>query len=137
MSTVSRWYLYDTGLSDNINDLADGIGLSRISEEGETKEQEDSDRRMDNTEPLFSFLHSMSELSATVMSVVYMNEMAIEAKEIDPEELEEMMDNMHNVYKVIALSTLMGTFSSALELGIISSNILSSDTYLAEGDLDE
>lgn len=137
MSTVSRWYLYDTGLSDNINDLADGIGLSRISEEGETKEQEDSDRRMDNTEPLFSFLHSMSELSATVMSVVYMNEMAKEAKEIDPEELEEMMDNMHNVYKVIALSTLMGTFSSALELGIISSNILSSDTYLAEGDLDE
>ena len=44
MSTVSRWYLYDTSIAEDINEMAEIIGLSRISEEGEAKEQEEIGR---------------------------------------------------------------------------------------------
>jgi len=42
VSTIVRWYMYDTSLYDE-NDLAELIGLNRVSQEGHVKEQEDSD----------------------------------------------------------------------------------------------
>lgn len=136
MSTVARWYLYDTSLTDDVNDLAESIGLSRVSEEVGDKEEEDSDIRMERAAPLFPFLANMAELSATVMSVIYAKTMHAEMKELSEQELEELLTSMHNIYKAIALSTLTGTFSGALELGIIDSNIVSSSTYTL-GDEDE
>lgn len=137
MSTVWRWYLYDTGLTDDVNDLAEIIGLSRISEEGELKEEEDSQRRMENIAPLFPFLDSMANLSAHVMGALH----AKEIMDLHPEEVNsetaDMLSEMHNVYKAVALSTLVGTLSGALELGIIDTNTISSSTYLQERDDDE
>ena len=139
LSTVARWYLYDTALVENVNDLADSIGLSRISEEGEVKEEEDSERRMMNSAALFPFLESMADLSARVMTAIHFDEMADSHPEIDEDddEMVEMLTGMHNIYKATALSTLVGTFSVALELGIIESSTVSSDTYLLERDDDE
>lgn len=140
MSTVWRWYLYDTSLTDEVNELAEVIGLSPISEEGEAKELEDSERRMAFASPLFPFLESMAEVSATVMSAIHAKEMVEDNPESTIEEDEEtaqIIASMHNVYKAVALSTLIGTFSGALELGIIETNTISSDTYLAERDNDE
>lgn len=137
MSTVYRWYLYDTSLTDDVNGLAEIIGLSRISEEGEIKEQEDSDRRMQNAAALFPFLESMADLSAHTMSAIH----AKELMESHPDEIDndtaEMLSDMHNVYKAIALSTLIGTISGALELGILETNTISSDTYTIERDNDD
>lgn len=140
MSTVYRWYLYDTSLTDDVNDVAEIIGLSRISEEGEAKELEDSERRMEMAAPLFPFLESMAELSAHVMSALHAKEMVEEnpdSSEEEDAETSEILASMHNVYKAVALSTLIGTLSGALELGIIETSTISSDTYLLEKDDDE
>lgn len=127
MSTVNRWYIYDTHLSENFNDVAEAIGLSRISSEGEAKEIEDSEGRMNNLAGIFPFLEHMSEVSANVLSAIHSKELVE-----DDEDSEEILLNMHNIYKAVALSTLIGTFSSALELGIIDTNTISSETYLME-----
>lgn len=137
LSTVSRWYLYDTGLAEDTNELAELIGLTRVSDEGEIKEQEDSDQRMENAAPLFPFLNSMAELSAGVMSALHVNEMVKGGADSNDEEIAELIDSMQKVYKVVALSTLMGTFSTALELGIVTSSTVSSSTFYMERDDDE
>lgn len=137
MSTVWRWYLYDTSLTDDINEVSEIIGLSRISEEGEIKEEEDSERRMMRTAPLFPFLDSMAELSANVMSAIHAKELLDADLEDTAEELTQMLSDMHSIYKAVALSTLVGTISGALELGILQSNTISSNTYLLEKDTDD
>ena len=139
LTTVARWYLYDTDLVDNVNDLADAIGLSRISEEGEAKEKEDSEERMQNTAPLFPFLESMAELSAQVMTAIHFDDVVAEHPEIDEDDddLVILLNSMTNIYKAVALSTLVGTISSALELGILENSTISSNTYLLEKDEDD
>lgn len=139
LTTVARWYLYDTGLVDNVNDLAESLGLSRISEEGEAKEEEDSERRLDNASALFPFLESMAELSAQTMTAIHYDHVLEDNPEVDEEDEESLavLASMHNIYKAVALSTLIGTFSGALELGIIDSNTISSDTYMLERDEDD
>lgn len=139
LTTVARWYLYDTDLVENVNDLADSIGLSRISEEGEAKEQEDSERRMQTAAPLFPFLESMAELSAQVMTAIHFDDVIEDHPELDEDDddLAVLLGSMHNIYKAVALSTLVGTISGALELGILESNTISSDTYLLERDEDD
>ena len=139
LTTVARWYLYDTDLVDNIDDLADSLGLSRISDEGDAKEREDSESRMQNAAALFPFLESMADLSAKVMTAIHFDDVIEDHPDMDEddEELIALLASMQNIYKAVALSTLVGTFSGALELGIIETNTISSDTYLAERDDDE
>jgi hypothetical protein len=127
MSTVMRWYLYDTALTENVNELADRIGLTPISQEGDAKEQEDSDERLLNVEPLYVFLESMADLSSQVLVNLHIKE--LEEHGEDAEDLMENLENMSNVYKAIALSTLMGTFSSALSLGLIDHATVNMSTY--------
>ena len=45
MTTILRWYLYDTELYDP-NEISELLGLSRVSEEGNTKEKQDSEIRV-------------------------------------------------------------------------------------------
>jgi len=47
LSTILRWYIYDTELGEP-NDVVEVMGLNRASEEGDEKEREDSDLRLDN-----------------------------------------------------------------------------------------
>ena len=55
LSTMLRWYLYDTGLAP-ANSLAEGVGLNRVSEEGDVKEKEDSDLRLSGIFELMPFI---------------------------------------------------------------------------------
>ena len=135
-STVFRWYLYDVDITDNVSELADALGLSPISEEGETKELEDSEARLEAITPLMPFLYNMAEISASVMSAIHAQELVDGENDIDAEDL-EMLSETHTVYKAVALSTLVGTFSTALELGIVESNTVSSGTYDLKGDDNE
>lgn len=131
MSTIYRWYLYDTALIENVNELADRLGLTPVSPEGEAKEQEDSHERLHAVEPLFPFLDSISELSAQVLINIHIKEM--EESGGDVEELMDNLDSMNAVYKAIALSTLMGAFSIALSLGLVEQDTINMRTmYLGE-----
>lgn len=120
LSTIFRWYLYDTELVEDINNLAELVGLSRVSEEGETKEIEDSKARVKKISPLYTFLESISEISARVLTSIHLSEIVLEESPSD-KELEFMGEEAFDVYKAVALSTLIGAFSIGLNMGIINS----------------
>jgi hypothetical protein len=126
LSTVYRWYLYDTELVDNVNDLAEMVGLSRISEEGESKELEDSGDRVKAIAPLFPFLESIADISAKSLVALHLAE-ALDSEKLGDDELEQHGDAIMAVYKAVALSTLMGAFSIGLHLGMIETSTVKAD----------
>jgi hypothetical protein len=118
VSTIVRWYMYDTSLYDE-NDLAELIGLNRVSQEGHVKEQEDSDNRLLAIEQYMPFLEQMAEISANILTTIQLKEID------DSEELSALADGMpteimHSLFKAVALSTLIGTFSVGTNLQIIN-----------------
>ena len=135
LSTVYRWFLYDTCIVDNINDLAEMIGLSRISEEGELKEEEDSLNRVDAIAPLYPFLDSIATVSAKSFCALHLSKLFAE-DEADNDLFEQQAEAMFEMYKDMALSTLVATFSIGLHLGMINTNTVNSDV-LELGDIDE
>lgn len=128
LSTVFRWYLYDTALVelDEVNDMAEALGLSRISSEGEDMELAESELRMSEIEPLLPFLESMADMSAQLLTAVHIKE-AIEQGTAEDSDLEASAEKLNVVYKAIALSTLIGTMSSAIYLGLVHHNTIKTD----------
>lgn len=123
LSTVFRWYLYDTALVelDEVNDMAEALGLSRISSEGEDMELQESELRVAELDALLPFLESMADMSAQLLTAVHIKE-AIEQGTANDDDLEASAEKISVVYKAIALSTLVGTFSSAIYLGLVNHN---------------
>jgi len=118
VSTIVRWYMYDTSLYDE-NDLAELIGLTRVSQEGHVKEQEDSDNRLLEIQQYMPFLEQMAEISANILTTIQLKEID------DSEQLSALADGMpteimHSLFKAVALSTLVGTFSVGTHLQIIN-----------------
>lgn len=123
LSTVFRWYLYDTALVelDEVNDIAEALGLSRISSEGEDMELQESELRVAELGALLPFLESMADMSAQLLTTVHIKE-AIKQGTANDDDLEASAEKISVVYKAIALSTLVGTFSSAIYLGLVNHN---------------
>lgn len=118
VSTIVRWYMYDTDFDDP-NELAELIGLSKVSQEGNIKEQQDSDNRLDAIDQYIPFLDQMAEISANLLTTIQLKE--ISESELLKELSEDMgSDVMHRLFKTIALSTLIGTFSIGTHLQIIN-----------------
>jgi hypothetical protein len=110
--------MYDTSLYDE-NDLAELIGLSRVSQEGNAKEQEDSDNRLEAIEQYMPFLDQMADISANILTTIQLKEIS------DSEYLTSLAEDMpteimHSLFKAVALSTLIGTFSIGTNLQIIN-----------------
>ena len=110
--------MYDTSLYDE-NDLAELIGLTRVSQEGHVKEQEDSDNRLLEIQQYMPFLEQMAEISANILTTIQLKEID------DSEQLSALADGMpteimHSLFKAVALSTLVGTFSVGTHLQIIN-----------------
>jgi hypothetical protein len=121
MSTLLRWYLYDTRLAEP-NTLVEELGLNKVSEEGEAKEQEDSDNRLAGVITMFPFMDTVSDFSVNTM----LSLQKIKAKEHDDELTEEDIESSGTIYKAVAMSTLIGFLSIATHLGIIHPNLLNS-----------
>jgi hypothetical protein len=110
--------MYDTDFADQ-NELAELIGLSKVSQEGDVKEQEDSDNRLEAIEQYIPFLKQMAEISANLSTTIHTKELedsGLLADSIDDRQIEMMQD----LFKTIALSTLVGTFSVGTHLQIIN-----------------
>lgn len=127
MTTLIRWFLYDTAVYEE-NAAAELIGLNRVSEEGDNKEREDSDNRLEDIEPLLPFIEAMADISSNVLA-------SIQVKESE-DATEQDLILMQRVYKMLAISTLVGAFSAASYLGIIVPNGIASELRPME-DLDE
>lgn len=132
VSTIKRWYIYDTAL-DNENEVASLIGLSPVSDEGHSKERQDSEQRLRTISHLMPYIDLISEVAAESVANMQFNEMkkaGVIDESTDPEELAIM----HMVYQAIAISALVGGLSIATHLGIVSLDAVSSDVL--EGDYD-
>lgn len=121
MTTLMRWYLYDTGLGDP-NTLADIIGLNKVSEEGDAKEQEESELRIAELSPLMPFLDAVSDMSVHTMLALQEHKMKKVGLEVDEEEEEAAAV----IYKAVSMSTLIGALSMAIDLGLLETSIVSS-----------
>lgn len=119
MSTILRWYLYDTGL-DDANKLAEFVGLNKVSEEGNAKEQEDSDIRVSRIMELMPYIDALSDISADTMAALHMSNG--KGAELTEEETEASKI----IYKAVSMSSLIGALSIGISIGILDSGALSS-----------
>lgn len=118
-STLVRWFIYDTGLIEP-NEAAQILGMTPVSDEGNDKEVEDSEARLDAIADLMPFLAAMAEISASSLTKIQSYEIAEDGGNISEEEISAM----HSLYMVVSLSSLVTTFSAAVELGLISKDTL-------------
>ena len=117
ISTLFRWYCYDTGVK-NPNRFAEDFGMHPISAEGEDFERQESESRLEGLIPYMPFLNVMSDINAMVLSQTLTN-ILIEHDLVDESVLEEEQDIMEEIYKSISFSSLAAAFSAGLSLGII------------------
>lgn len=117
LSTILRWYIYDTELGEP-NDVVEVMGLTRASEEGDEKEREDSEMRLDNIGYLMPYLDSMADIAADVITAVQVDEITKDNPD-NSEEIEREVGTMRVLYKIVSLSAIMGAFASAMEIGLI------------------
>jgi len=118
LSTMLRWYLYDTGLAP-ANSLAEGVGLNRVSEEGDVKEKEDSDLRLSGILELMPFIDSISDMSVSTM-------LALQDSKANNAMSEDEIEASSVIYKAISMSSLIGALSIGLSLGILETATISS-----------
>lgn len=120
-STLTRWYLYDLSIPDP-NDIAVELGLNPVSDEGHDMEEQDSEKRLEELEPLLPYLDILSELNAKIITNMQLSELK-KHRDIDIE-LENDAEVMQDLYYAVGFSALVSAFSSALELGIIYPNAI-------------
>lgn len=130
VSTLVRWFLYDTDLSDP-NDLAIALGLNPVSEEGESKELEDSDNRLFEVADLFPYLDTIAEIAANSVVAAQLSEAGEELSEDAP------LHIMLPLYKLVAQAALVSGFSSAVELGLVTKDRVTSMDFIDREDYDE
>ena len=130
-----RWFIHDIGYGeDGVDDL---IGLQPVSEEGLTKETQDSDERLETLEPLVSYIQSMSKISGNVLSTIAVLSSADDDDPTEGEDLEEILEVIGSLYTSVAFSSILGAFSVAEALGLITINALTSDLEDMKGIFDE
>ena len=117
LATIARWYIYDTELAEP-NEVSDVLGMTNVSEEGDEKEREDSDIRLDNIEYLMPFLNAIAEIGADVITGIQVKEITDKNPD-DKEEIEREIGTMSMLYKVIGMAAVIGAFSTAMEIGLI------------------
>ena len=131
--TLLRWYLYDVA-GDEADARRDIFGLTPISDEGNKKELEDSEKRIDKVDDLLPLLTFYSIRTAEYAFAMHKNSF----KSI-PGISEEMLDASEEVltsfYTNMAFSALLSSFASLNELGIIK--VKHVETQIKEVNTDE
>lgn len=117
ITTLARWYLYDMDVK-NVNKLATTLDLMPVSEEGDEKERQDSNTRVDRIEDLIPYISIMSEINAKAVIQVQQNELPASvrrAMQHHSAELEQLL----LFYQHMSFAAIFSAFSSAAELGLI------------------
>lgn len=117
VTTLARWYLYDVDVN-NPNKLAMLLDLTPVSEEGDEKERQDSDVRVDRLTNMFPFIKTMAEINAKAVFQVQRTELPQELSkflDINSPEMEQLV----RFYESISFAAIMSALSSAAELGLV------------------
>lgn len=134
LTHLMRWFLYDTGLVDP-NEIASRLNMTPVSDEGDIKEEEDSDARMDAIVELIPFIEIMAEITADAITAIQVKDIE-ESLEDGAAQITHEITVMKQMYKVVSLSALVSTFAAAVELGIVSTDSVE-NMRLEDGNLDE
>jgi len=126
VTTMIRWFLHDVG-SEGIDEI---IGLSPVSDEGYDKEQQDSDERLTELEPIIPFIEFISGVAGNVLSTnVLLSSDEEELAELFDEDIEDLSTSLSTIYKSVAFSSILGAFSIASSLGLIQVTAVTSDLH--------
>lgn len=126
VTTMIRWFLHDVG-SEGIDEV---IGLSPVSDEGYDKEQQDSDERLIELEPIIPFIEFISSVAGNVLSTnALLGSNEEDLSELFDEDTEELPADLAAIYKSIAFSSILGAFSIASSLGLIQVTAVTSDLH--------
>jgi hypothetical protein len=131
ISTLFRWFLYDVS-SDEAPKYAHLFNLTPVSEEGDLKEQEDSDTRIENlTEvvPLFNFYaNATSEFAFNLH-----RDKMIKLEGITSDMIDASEEAFKEFYYHMIFAGILSSFSALAELKIIKLN--GTHTSIQEGEL--
>lgn len=135
LSTLFRWYCYDLRI-DNPNKIAESVGLTPISNEGEEMERRDSDLRVLRILPYMNFFNTIADINSLALSESQMSifDKLIDTDGISKEDLEDTLDRMVEIYKLISISALVAGFSAAFALDLVSNE---NGAFVTEGVLDD
>ena len=128
-STLTRWYLYDMSMPEP-NELAVSLGLTPVSDEGEEKEEEDSEERLAELQGFIPYLDIISELNAKIITIAQLNDLK-KNKDVD-EEIEQDVMIMRDLYHAVGFSALISAFSFGLKLGIIHPGATGTGSFVKE-----
>lgn len=115
LTTLARWYLYDTDLEEP-NKVAHRLGMSVVSEEGNEKELQDSDKRIDRILSLYPFIGAIADINARAVAATQIMHMEDYNGGPDIVDSEAMISEL---YRVIGHAAITSAFSTAVELGIV------------------
>jgi len=117
ISTLFRWYLYDT-LGDEANNHIDVFQLTPVSEEGNDKEIEDSESRLSAIEPLLSFITLYSNMNAQCSFEAHRKEM-LKIPGITEDMVNSGSETLKEFYSTLTFNGLLAAFSAAVDLKLI------------------
>ena len=138
-STVLRWFIYDVGVGDE-NALAEYLGLTRVSDEGNAKEKEDSDNRLLEIKDLFSYIDYISTVSSDVVTAAQLKVLKESTETKSPEiqkELENDLEIMREIYRSVAATTLLGAIAIGVRLGVLEQGGVALEEIDLGGDSDD
>jgi hypothetical protein len=120
LSTLFRWYMYDNGM-EHPNSHINVYNLNAVSEEGDEKERQDSQARLDELLPLISFLELYAEMNAEYIMDAEKSKL-LEILKTDETKITAEIEALKESYRDITYAGLVAAMSSALELGLINLN---------------
>jgi len=129
LTTLFRWYMYDMNV-DEPNKHTKVFDLTPVSPEGDEKERQESEARSDQIEPLLSFLNLYANMNARYIFEMQKADL-LDAPDMTEAKLKNESATIQAFYRQITFAGLVTTFSSALELGLVTIN--GSYTEIDEG----
>jgi hypothetical protein len=120
LTTLFRWYMYDMNV-DEPNKHTKVFDLTPVSPEGDEKERQESDARSDQVEPLLSFLNLYANMNARYIFEMQKADL-LDAPDMTESKLKNEAPAIQAFYRQITFAGLVTSFSSALELGLVTIN---------------
>lgn len=116
MHSIIRSIIYDSGLP-NPEDVAEILGLNRVSDEVAEREQYESEARVSRLWPIMPIVESHAAITAKLVAAsylsVFMNDANMsELEGVDPESLERL-------FNMVTLSATVSCLASFMELNLI------------------
>lgn len=116
LSSLIRKIMYDTGIP-NPEDVAELIGLSRISSEVAEMEHEASEARLAKLSPIMPILDAHAGITASIVAMSYSVAVSEDDDHDNPDE--EGLEALNKLFNMVALAATVSCLTSLLDLNLI------------------